>query len=80
MREIGNSLASLGKHSAINSRMITIQTIDKEHNMMHTRNLGTQGLTVSAIGLGCMGMTGMFGTPGKREDMITLIQKPLNMA
>ncbi len=43
--------------------------------MMHTRNLGTQGLTVSAIGLGCMGMTGMFGTPGKREDMITLIQK-----
>lgn len=42
---------------------------------MHTRNLGTRGLTVSAIGLGCMGMTGVFGTPGKREDMITLIQK-----
>ena len=41
---------------------------------MHTRTLGTQGLRVGAIGLGCMGMTGMFGTPGPRAEMIDLMR------
>ena len=29
---------------------------------MHTRKLGRQGLEVSALGLGCMGMTGVYAT------------------
>jgi aryl-alcohol dehydrogenase-like predicted oxidoreductase len=29
---------------------------------MHTRKLGRQGLEVSALGLGCMGMTGIYAT------------------
>src|SRR4051794_37828509 len=41
---------------------------------MHTRNLG-QGLTVSAIGLGCMGMSQSYGpNPGDRADMIGVLR------
>lgn len=36
------------------------------------RNLGS--LKVSALGLGCMGMTGVYGAPVDRSDMIRLIQ------
>jgi len=39
---------------------------------MQTRTLGTTGLTVSAIGLGCMGMTSAYGPPGNRQEMIAL--------
>ncbi|MEU6408345.1 aldo/keto reductase [Microbispora sp. NPDC046933] len=41
---------------------------------MHTRILG-QGLEVSAIGLGCMGMSQSYGpNPGDRQDMIAVIR------
>ena len=33
----------------------------EKDDMMQTRTLGTQGLVVSAIGLGCMGMAGTGG-------------------
>src|SRR5918912_3100328 len=36
--------------------------------MLTTRKLGTQGLTVSAIGLGLMGMTQAYGTPEERDE------------
>lgn len=41
---------------------------------MHTRTLG-QGLQVSAVGLGCMGMSQSYGpNPGDRDDMIGVIR------
>jgi aryl-alcohol dehydrogenase-like predicted oxidoreductase len=41
---------------------------------MHTRTLG-QGLEVSALGLGCMGMSQSYGpNPGDRNDMIGVIR------
>lgn len=40
---------------------------------MKTRVLG-QGLEVSAIGLGCMGMDHAYGAPADREEMIALIR------
>jgi aryl-alcohol dehydrogenase-like predicted oxidoreductase len=36
--------------------------------MLPTRALGTQGLTVSALGLGCMTMSHGYGTPGERDE------------
>jgi aryl-alcohol dehydrogenase-like predicted oxidoreductase len=36
--------------------------------MLPARTLGTQGLTVSAIGLGLMGMTQAYGTPEERDE------------
>jgi aryl-alcohol dehydrogenase-like predicted oxidoreductase len=36
--------------------------------MLTTRTLGTQGLTVSAIGLGCMGMSQSYGSPEERDE------------
>lgn len=42
---------------------------------MQKRQLGKSGLEVSAIGLGCMGMSFAFGPPPPREDMIALIHQ-----
>ena len=39
-----------------------------ENAMLSTRSLGTQGLAVSAIGLGCMGMSQSYGTANERDD------------
>ena len=36
--------------------------------MMTTRALGTQGLTVSALGLGCMSMSHAYGTAEERDE------------
>jgi aryl-alcohol dehydrogenase-like predicted oxidoreductase len=41
---------------------------------MHTRTLGTPGLKVSALGLGCMGMSQSFGPRPPREEMVTFIR------
>ena len=41
---------------------------------MQTRTLGTQGLNVSALGLGCMGMSQSFGPRPPREEMITFLR------
>ena len=40
--------------------------------MMKKRKLGKQGLEVSAIGLGCMGMTQSYGTPNAAESAATI--------
>jgi aryl-alcohol dehydrogenase-like predicted oxidoreductase len=39
---------------------------------MKTRKLGSQGLEVSAIGLGCMGMTIQYGTLNDKESVATI--------
>ena len=40
--------------------------------MLPRRRLGTQGLEVSALGLGCMGMSQSYGVPDDRESVATL--------
>jgi aryl-alcohol dehydrogenase-like predicted oxidoreductase len=41
---------------------------------MKMRRLGKTNLEVSAIGLGCMGMSSAYGPPGDKQEMISLIR------
>ena len=41
---------------------------------MQTRKLGNSGLEVSALGLGCMGMSIGYGPAADKEEMISLIR------
>jgi len=42
---------------------------------MQKRKLGKSGLEVSALGLGCMGMSIAYGLPADKQEMIVLIRK-----
>jgi aryl-alcohol dehydrogenase-like predicted oxidoreductase len=42
---------------------------------MQKRTLGKSGLEVSALGLGCMGMSIAYGNPPDKQEMIALIRK-----
>lgn len=46
---------------------------------MKKRKLGNSGLEVSAIGLGCMGMSFGYGTISDEKEMISLIRKAVEM-
>src|SRR5437763_6718463 len=41
---------------------------------MQKRKLGKSGLEVSAIGLGCMGMSFSYGPPKDTQEMISLLR------
>lgn len=41
---------------------------------MHTRSLGRSGLDVSALGLGCMGLSFGFGPPTDHAEAVALIR------
>ncbi|XP_021749211.1 probable aldo-keto reductase 4 [Chenopodium quinoa] len=49
-----------------------------ESNGVRRMKLGSQGLEVSAQGLGCMGMSAFYGPPKPEEDMIKLIHHAIN--
>src|SRR5262245_29454223 len=53
----------------------------EEHDMLTKRPLGTQGLTVSALGLGCMSMSHAYGTPEERDEResIATIHRALDL-
>src|ERR671911_1350092 len=44
---------------------------------MHSRQLGTTGPTVSALGLGCMGMSDLYG-PADRDEGIATVHAALD--
>jgi aryl-alcohol dehydrogenase-like predicted oxidoreductase len=50
----------------------------KGEQTVHTRSLGRSGLAVSAIGLGCMTMTGGYGVRPDCGEMIALIRRAVD--
>jgi aryl-alcohol dehydrogenase-like predicted oxidoreductase len=46
---------------------------DFEGEIMQKRKLGKSGLEVSALGLGCMGMSFSYGPPKDKQEMTTLL-------
>ena len=46
---------------------------------MQKRKLGKSGLEVSAIGLGCMGMSFSYGPPSDKQEMISLIRSAVEL-
>ena len=46
---------------------------------MKTRKLGSGGLEVSSLGLGCMGMSWAYGAAGDRTEMIALIRDAVEL-
>ena len=46
---------------------------------MQKRKLGNSGLEVSALDLGCMGMSSGFGPPSDRVEMISVIRKAVEL-
>ena len=46
---------------------------------MKKRKLGKSGLEVSAIGLGCMGMSFGYGPPKDKQEMISLLRKAVEL-
>ena len=41
---------------------------------MQKRKLGNSNLEVSALGLGCMGMSDSYGPPADRQEMVALLR------
>ena len=46
---------------------------------MQKRKLGKSGLEVSALGLGCMGMSFAYGTPPDRQEMVKLLHQAVDL-
>jgi aryl-alcohol dehydrogenase-like predicted oxidoreductase len=46
---------------------------------MKMRTLGNSGLKVSALGLGCMGMSWAYGEPPEKATMITLLRRAVEL-
>ena len=47
-------------------------TLRTDRFIMLKRKLGTQGLSVSELGLGCMGMSWAYGVPDDAESVATI--------
>ncbi len=57
---------------AVSQRYGGVNPSDRRGPSMKRRSLGRQGPRVSAIGLGCMGMSQSYGVPDDAESMATL--------
>jgi aryl-alcohol dehydrogenase-like predicted oxidoreductase len=57
-------------------KLIRRNTADRtdERKHMQKRKLGNSNLEVSALGLGCMGMSFAYGPPGDKQEMISLLR------
>src|SRR5258708_24371474 len=68
--------ALCGKKNPVVFLLLNSYNVQKKRQIrgkqMEKRKLGSQGLIVSAIGLGCMGMSEFYGTPDEGESIATI--------
>ena len=50
----------------------------REDDEMKHRKLGSSNLEVSALGLGCMGMSFSYGPAADKQEMIALLRKAVD--
>jgi aryl-alcohol dehydrogenase-like predicted oxidoreductase len=46
---------------------------------MHSRKLGSQGLQVSAVGLGCMGLSWAYGRPPEKAQALAVLRRAVEL-
>jgi aryl-alcohol dehydrogenase-like predicted oxidoreductase len=61
------------------SKLDRKQINSNEETTVKTRKLGNSNLEVSALGLGCMGMSFGYGPAAGKQEMIALIQKAVEL-
>jgi aryl-alcohol dehydrogenase-like predicted oxidoreductase len=71
-REIGKGIHNSGSWIAVSARPLCV-SLRKKYYFMKTRKLGKSGLEVSALGLGCMGLSFGLGPATDKKEAITLL-------
>src|SRR6266567_7204639 len=61
------------------NRSATLRWAASRRTKMQKRKLGKSDLEVSAIGLGCMGMSSGYGPPKDKSEMISLLRKAVEL-
>src|SRR5579871_2241687 len=56
-----------------------VVSCQQQESIMQKRKLGKSDLDVSAIGLGCMGMSFSYGPPKDKKEMISLIRRAVEL-
>src|ERR1700740_903292 len=59
--------------------MLAVDPCLAGEQVMKKRTLGSSGLEVSAIGLGCMGMSFGYGPAGDEQEMISVIRSAVDL-
>jgi aryl-alcohol dehydrogenase-like predicted oxidoreductase len=59
--------------------MVHVSTAETRDSKMKTRKLGKSGLEISALGLGCMGMSSAYGPAADKQEMISLIRAAVDL-
>ena len=80
MREWFERNLEESERSSLRGGVVGGVQMEQERSLeMETRTLGKSNLKVSAIGLGCMGMSFGFGPAGDKQEMIGVMRSAVDM-